>query len=510
MKTKYSLTWDLDGLFPGGSQSPEFQRYLERLASLVKDISVRLEPQGQQQAADGAYLHSILTRIQEGLSALAQARSFVWCLISQDVDDEHANRLQGRVSELEAAFASLMNRLDQVLQTIHSDDWAHLLRDPRLQPLAFPLNERRERALEKLPLEQESLANDLSVDGYHAWGNLYSRIVGRMILPFEEGGERRTLSVGQATKKLFSTDRAIRQTVFHQLNEAWERESELLASCLNHLGGFRLHLYRRRGWDSVLKEPLDMNRMSEQTLNTMWEVVNRNKDMIIRFLERKASMLGLSRLSWYDLYAPISAETIFIPYDEAADFIIKNFKRFDPQMASFAHRAFTQRWIEAEDRAGKSPDGFCTEFPASGQSRIFMTYAGSATDLNILAHELGHAYHDHVMDDLPPMVQRYAMNVAETASTFAEWTVADAAIRTATSPEQQLQLLENKLQRAVAFFMNTHANFLFEAKFYEERRKGWVSVDRLKACMVAAQKQAYHDSLDAMLPTAGPPVSTIT
>ncbi|MCK9906820.1 M3 family metallopeptidase, partial [Frankia sp. Cpl3] len=100
------------------------------------------------------------------------------------------------------------------------------------------------------------------------------------------------------------------------------------------------------------------------------------------------------------------------------------FGRFSPKLAEFTEQAFEQGWIEAEDRPGKRPGGFCTSFPIKQQSRIFMTYGGTAQNVSTLAHELGHAYHQHVMNDLPPMAQSYAMNVAETASTFAEMIVA--------------------------------------------------------------------------------------
>ena len=78
------------------------------------------------------------------------------------------------------------------------------------------------------------------------------------------------------------------------------------------------------------------------------------------------------------------------------------------------------RWVEAEDRSNKRPGGYCEELPEFQESRIFMTFTGSTNDASTLAHELGHAFHSYVMKDLPSLNRNYAMNVAETASTFAE------------------------------------------------------------------------------------------
>jgi oligoendopeptidase F len=60
--------------------------------------------------------------------------------------------------------------------------------------------------------------------------------------------------------------------------------------------------------------------------------------------------------------------------------------------------------------------------------------------------------------------------------------------------------LEDKIQRAVAYFMNIHARFIFETNFYEERKQGLVSVDRLNELMENAQKHAFKDSLSSYHP----------
>jgi pepF/M3 family oligoendopeptidase len=240
--------------------------------------------------------------------------------------------------------------------------------------------------------------------------------------------------------------------------------------------------------------------MEKETLNVMWETITQNKPDFVDYMNRKAELLGEERLDMVDIGAPLSENVEEVSYDEAADMIIEQFNSFSPKMAEFTKMAFEDRWIEAESRAGKRPGGFCTTFPLKEQSRIFMTYDGTASNVATLAHELGHAYHQYVMNDLPPMSQRYAMNVAETASTFAEMIVADATVKSAQTDEAKIQLLDDKLNRSIAFFMNIHARFLFETRFYEERKKGLVSVHRLNELMLEAQKEAYCDSLGTYSP----------
>ena len=208
-------------------------------------------------------------------------------------------------------------------------------------------------------------------------------------------------------------------------------------------------------------------------------------------------------MDWQDKDAPIilgDLEEKTYSFDQAAAFILENFRKFSPKMADFAQMAFEKSWIEAEDRPGKRPGGNCTELPETQESRIFMTFGNSINVVATLAHELGHAFHSSVMWDLPSLNREYAMNVAETASTFAELIVADATLKEAKSDVEKINLLDTKLQNAIAMFMNIHARFIFENNFYQARQIGLVAEEDITELMLAAQKESYKDSLGSYHP----------
>ncbi|MET3292297.1 UNVERIFIED_CONTAM: oligoendopeptidase F [Brevibacillus sp. OAP136] len=501
MQAHYNPVWNMDSVFPGGSESAEFAAFLTQLEKNIGLLGDQVHK--AKEATEQERLpvwRELLASIQNTSAQLREAGAYISCLTAQNVHDETAKLLSGQVKNLSAALGAVINIWEEQLLALPEDAWNKLVADEAIKPLAFPLNERRRRAKEKLPVEQEILANDLAIDGYHAWQDLYNTVVGRIAIPHEADGKVKQLSVGQADNVMHSPDMSVRQEMFAKWEAAWGKEADLCSHALNHLGGFRLNLYRHRGWDSIMKEPLDINRMSEQTLDAMWSAINESKDKLVQYLNRKAKLLGMAKLGWVDVAAPVGKVTKTVSYDEGAAFIIEQFGRFSPKMADFARKAFEQRWIEAEDRAGKRPGGFCTSFPVSKQSRIFMTYAGNASNVSTLAHELGHAYHQHVMNDLPQMVQGYAMNVAETASTFAEMIVSDAAVKRAESREEKIALLEDKIQQTVAFFMNIQARVIFEKNFYAERKKGLVSKAKLNQLMEDAQKEAFNDALSEYHP----------
>lgn len=498
----YEQVWDLDVIFKGGSDSERFHSYVSSLEEGLTELSSIVSTYvNSNKDNNHDSLMTIINFLEKISKKLRESGAFVSCLSAQDINDKQAGLLRGKINQLRAQYSTILTTLDQKLSAIDKKQWDSLLERPDFQELTFVLNERRENAKEKLPLDQEALINDLGIDGYHAWGQMYDAIVGKIEIPFEENGEVKLLSVGQAANKMSHPSRDVRKDVFKKVQNAWQDNEDLFGETLNHLAGFRLQTYKHRGWDSALKEPLSINRMSEQTLNTMWQVISDNKSPLVSYLNRKAEMLGIDKMSWYDIGAPVGSAEQKVSYDEGAAFIIEQFQRFGPKMADFTKMAFEKSWIEAEDRPGKRPGGFCTSFPDSGQTRIFMTYSGTASNVSTLAHELGHAFHQHVMDDLHAMNQGYAMNVAETASTFAEMIVADAAVKNAKSEEERLVLLEDKVQRSVALLMNIHSRFLFETKFYKERKEGVVPVERLNEMMEEAQKEAFCGALEEYEPS---------
>lgn len=488
MTKTYFVTWNLDSLYEGGSRSPRLLAALEhlsqRIETLTKDLEANTDPA------------LTIQELQEIELLIQEAESYVHCLLAQDVQDSEAYKLNDRITLMGASIQDLSDQLFLQLADLSDKDFKELLKNDRIHPVAFVLEERRNWIKQKLPLTQEKLITQLSVNGYTGWNNLYNSMLGHMKISYLEDHVPLTLTVEQLSNKFGHPERWVRQDAFKAWKAAWESHEDSFAQILNNIGGFRLKVYEERGWKSVLKEPLYGNRMQETTLEAMWDVISRNKAMLRPYLSKKAELLDIPQLSWYDLEAPLpSQSSSLISFDQAADMIIRQFTAFSPSMGGFAKHAFENRWIDAEDRPGKLPGGFCTQHPQSQQSRIFMTYSGTTANVFTLAHELGHAYHNFAVRHLPMLNQQYRMNVAETASTLAEMVLIDSMIKKSTNPQEKRSLLDNKLQRAVIFLMNIHARFLFELRFYEQRKRGMVIASELNRMMEDAQKEAFADML---------------
>lgn len=502
---KYIDTWDLDSIFPGGTKSKELQ---ERLETIKEEISSyeRLLTEWNFAKDQSANSFKAILQQQELINkGLGQSATFVQMCHDAYMDDDHANVVMGQILDFYSEVKQLFNTFTKKLVAIPDNNWQKLLQDEELKAISFALNEIRDQGKRLLSEEEEKLIAQLNKDGLTAWSRLYDTIVSIMTIPFtDKDGKTTELSVGQAMNRMYADpDPEVRKILFENWEAAWEKYAPIFADTLNHLNGYRITLQKAHDREHHLEEPLEYNRMSKATLDAMWAAVVNNKQPFIDFLNKKAKLFGMGKLGWQDVDAPVALGEVKptrFTYDEACDFVIDHFASFGPKLSSFAKHALENRWVEAEDRPNKRPGGYCTSLSEFKESRIFMTFTGSPNDTSTLAHELGHAFHSHVMKDLPTLNQAYAMNVAETASTFAETIIGNATVANAQSTEEKISLLNSKLENATAMFLNIHARFLFEDAFYKERAKGIVSEKRLNELMVQAQKVAYGDSLASYHP----------
>lgn len=496
-KSAPSPTWDLDSIFPGGSSSKEFESFRSKvkadLESLEGDMS-RL-PESIDKDSVSAWVDTVM-KLQDLSDRIGLVQSLAGCLTAQNVKDNPAHAIDAEGSQLVSSWLKLKVSLEAASLKQSDEQWSLLTDQSQIKEIAFYLNELRDQARDKMSMEQESLVLDLAVDGYHAWNKIYDKMAGDLTVDIEENGGITTLSLGQVATRYSSADRSVRETAFRKMVQAWESRADLAAMALNAQAGFRLTLYRRRNWKSVVAEPLKIARLKEESLNTMWRVIERESKQLGKYIEAKKKLLGIDNFSIWDEMAPCGAVDRRFDFAEAREFIVQNTRPFSKDMADFFEMALDKRWVEAEDRANKAGGGFCTGMGPFKQTRIFMTYAGTFDNLLTLAHELGHAYHGWVLKDRPPFAAEYPMTLAETASIFAETLVIDAALEQASDRDEKLMLLDQKIQAAMVLFMNIYSRYLFERAFYEERARGMVSTERLCELMIEAQKRAYHNLLD--------------
>ncbi len=478
----YRQTWNLDQVLHGSGTSYEkIEKNLDTILARIHALPLKLS--------------ELFAPYQQLLDEVHEAGSLIACLSSTDITDTKATAAEAKYNTISAALESKSQKIEALLLALSDKEFEDFLLSEA--PISFSLKEMRKQAKEKMPLEKELLVNELAISGHSAYSTLYYSFIGS--LTFETGDKQLNLS---KLEKLFSNaDRSVRKSAFESMETELTKQEPIFAQILNNIVDFRLTLYKERGWENDLHETLAKNRIEEKTLLTMWDVVSKNKEPLVKYLNHKAKLLNLKKLSWCDIDAPLgSADESKIPWEVGCKNIIEQFGKVSPKLAEFSEKALKNGWVDAAPSSKKRAGGFCTGIPLLKESRILMTYTDTFDSQSTLAHELGHAYHSHILYGKQPLSQHYPMNIAEAASTMCEMIVADSALKAATSPKQKLLLLDDKITSYLAFNMNIHSRFLFETAFHEKRKKGYLTPDEINELMVESQKRAYANSLENYLP----------
>ena len=497
---KIPLTWDLASLADEPA-SMEFRLQLDLLKTKLANFAAStnsLPPVNGRSESSSSWI-ALISEYELLDAEASDFKALVECYMAADAECKLYQQLQAELATLTPHREQIATHIEFAFKEATDAEFLALIESAaELKRNEYFLTTRRRNAALRLPKSQELLAADLAVDGIHAWSRLFDRLSGSLKVSIQEKGKLVLRSPGQVP--FDSPQRSIRQNNFFAVDGAWATIAETCADTLNHIAGTRLTTYRHLGLCDHLEAPLRFNRMTRETLDAMWSTINAEKGVLKDYFRAKSRLLGIDRLAWYDITAPLpqlpgATAADDIGYDNAGSQIIDAFHAFSPDFGDFAKMAFSGCWVEAENRTGKHQGGFCTSFPTLKQSRIFMTYTNSADSMSTLAHELGHAYHSWVLRDQPVFLQDYPMNLAETASTFAEAVLSERRLQQARSDYDRLKILDDMLGDSVAFLMNIHARFLFEDEFYRERSRGELTVDQLNTLMEAAQKTAYLDVL---------------
>ncbi|MGR5458775.1 M3 family oligoendopeptidase [Vibrio alfacsensis] len=445
--------------------------------------------------------NAILT--SEAASRLAGTiANFANCYSSVDATNAEAKALLGRMTRLFSELSQAFSAFDLTLTHADEEFIARVLdhENPDISGQAFSILNSRKLADSRLSTEEEKLLAAMSVDGKSAWGKLYDNLTGSLKVKLEYAdGNSEELGFSQAASILYGSEFERQEAAWKSVQSAMATHRESFSAILNALSGWRLTENKKRSTKHdvhFLDPSLHGSRIKAETLDAMMKVAKDSRGVGQKAGLLMAKVHGLDEMKpWNHLAAmpALSGEAKVYGFDEAIDVICEAFETVNPEMSEFVRMMVKNGWIDAAPNANKRLGAYCTKLPATRTPLVFMTWSGSRSDLMTLAHELGHAFHNWVIRDLPLCQTYYPMTLAETASIFAENIVRDHLISKAESVDDKLEMLWEELSSALALMINIPVRYEFEKAFYERRQNGELTADDFCELMSETWKEWYGD-----------------
>lgn len=483
MKTNWDLT-----VFYKDFDDPEFKDDLARLPKEIDAFTAAIAAPAEDEVKK---LVSLVHQ-EEALSNLFERLSLMIGLtLSVDANNKAANAAMAPLMRAVMGSSLASNAFSRYLASLENLD-AIIDVDDELKARAFALREAAEDAKHQLPEALEKPVLKMQLSGGEAFSQLRDKLDATLLVDYD--GKQIPLSAVRALA--YDGDADTRRRAYEAELASYKKIELPMSFCLNNLKAEGETMAALKGYKGVLDMALAHSRMDEKTLEAMWTAIREALPELREYFKAKGRLLGHENgLPFYDLFAPVGQSTRTYTVEEARALLLDLFGKFCPEMGEMMRTAFDEGWIDMYPREGKSGGAFCSGYYAKNISRVMTNFAGSASDVSTLAHELGHAFNNRMLHHKPIMMTETPMPLAETASTFNETLLISQLLKTAT-PEEELTLLDSCLTEQTQTMVDIYSRFLFEQKVVAAQADHALDVDELKETMLWAQEQSYGDGLD--------------
>lgn len=503
MSNQTAPHWDLTNVYPSlvsneyAADFERFQRQLTTLEALLVEKAAKTDSKSDLSALT-ALAEELINGFNAVLVTAGTLRAFIESFISTDSYNKEALRKQ---SEFEMAAVNLDMASTLISAWIGkvADRLPEMMKQSqKLQAHQYFLEFFAEQSKYLMPEAEEKLAAELSLSGSNAWSKLQGTITSQLSVDFELDGKVQKLPAPALINLRSHPDESVRRRGYEAEDKLWTSVKESLAAAMNGIKGEVNTLNKHRGRKDALHSAIDMAHIDRETLDAMLSAMVDSFPMFRKYWQAKARHLGKEKLAWWDLFAPVGKSKSNYTFEEAKNFILKNFGSFGPDLEAFAKKAFEHNWIDAEQRDGKRGGAFCMDVPGVGECRILSNFDGSFDQVSTLAHELGHGFHNDcaVKAGKSELQKNTPMTLAETASIMCETIVSSAVVKEVKSKEEELAILESQLNGDSQVVADIYSRYLFEKEVFERRAASELSADELCEIMENAQKASYGDGLD--------------
>lgn len=483
--------WDISGIYKN-FDDVEYKKDKDLFSDTVKKIKESAESVSESKNPDSLWFKDLINNISTSEKIFENLNSYCYAQYSTDTGN---SRNLKEINAIENIQLDLMKGRFLVLSKLSTEALKSASELIEFSDYRLFFEEMIIMKKHLLSENEEELSELLVQSGANAWSRMQEAISSNISVKWnKKSGERKTVT--ELRNMAFDPDRKVRQKAFKKELKGWRQMEIPLAYALNGVKGFNIIINSRKNWKSSLDKSLFQARMEKKSVKAMISAMEQSLHLFHRYFKLKAQALGIEKLAFYDLFAPLEVKNNTVwKYHEGKQYIIETFSSFSEDFGVFAEKAFENNWIDAMPRNGKIGGAYCTSFPLKKESRVLANYNGSFSSVSTIAHELGHAYHFELLKEDNHIHQDYPMTLAETASIFSEILLYNKALEDERIIDK-MPILEMFLQEISQVIVDILSRYYFEKSVFKKRVSGELTPQEFCLLMGDAQKKTYGSSID--------------
>ena len=494
-KVNRKFTWNAESVF---STEKAWEKEVERI---LQDIAKVKHFQGRISEGPLVLLEALGTA--HNLILRAQ-KAFMYAGFSYAVDttNQHAAGMRGRAQGMYGQVLSAAAFLQPELLAIGKkklDEWMSGNAELAVYRHSFEDLFRRQQHVRSA--EVEELLGLLSdpLQGPSTSTSMLTNADFKFKPARDRAGLEIELTQGTYHNILHNPDRKARRTAYENYMDKYIENRNTLATNLTHSIKANVFYMRARRHESTLAASLFDLNIPTDVFHNLVDTFKRHLPVWHRYFEIRRKALGLKKLAYFDMWAPITKKKVKVPFEKGVELILASLAPMGREYVNTVRKGvYKDRWVDMVPNQGKAEGAF--SWGAQGTHPfINMSYTDEVTSMSTLAHELGHSMHSYLTWKHQPFIYTdYSLFVAEVASNFHQAMMRGHLLDSVNDKNFQLALLEEAVGGnffRYFFQMPTLARFELETHQRIERGES-LTADSMIDLMADLFAEGFGPSFD--------------
>lgn len=224
----------------------------------------------------------------------------------------------------------------------------------------------------------------------------YQTICGAMTVNFQ--GEEHTMA--QMRKFLEQTDRSVRESAWRAAADRRLQDAERLDEILDKMLELRQQIAANAGYDNYRDYKFHEYHRFDYTVDDCKRYHDAIEKLAVPVLadiyEQRKRQMNLSSLRPWDVDVDPQGREPLKPFETIDEYMAgakQIFQRIDPEFGKQFQEMIGLNLLDLASRKGKAPGGYQENLWEARKTFIFGNAVGTDSDLGLILHEGGHAFH---------------------------------------------------------------------------------------------------------------------
>lgn len=421
---------------------------------------------------------------------------YVYAKMKQDENTAIASSqsMVGRASNLAAEISASASFISpEIIASYTEEELVALSREKAFEDYSYALTELARNRKRYLSDKEEKIlarASELA-GGYQNAFTMFDNADVKFSPVKNEEGKKVALTHGVYGELMMSKNRSVRRAAYKSMFTAYKDMINTVGAL--YLGNIKKDEFYSyfHGYNNALEMCMDGENVDVRAYQNLLESVNEGIPSLKKYLKTRKKMLGVPRLTMYDLHVPVvTGADLKLSYEEAYALVIRALSCLGEDYVALLKEARDGGWIDVYEtenkRSGAYSWGTYTSHPY-----VLLNYKPTTHDVFTIAHELGHAMHSYKSDAAQPFPKAgYEIFVAEIASTVNEMLLYRYLLKEGKTDRKYLLSYLADMFRTTFFRQTMFAEFELKAHQKVEE-EGTVTPSELCAIYSDLNKKYY-------------------